>query len=194
MSLAIESTRSDRKLAIGEKSMQWYCLKAQPKHEHFAAGHLQKMDKFEVFLPRIRFKRTTRERIVWVTEALFPGYLFARFVWDDCFRQVQAARGIRDIVHFGNYWPVIAEATIEEVRKIVGVTGLHTITEELIPGDTVQSAEGSLRGLQGIVSRVMPGRKRVEVLMEILGRQTGVELAVDSLVKEGNERAKLIRR
>src|ERR1035441_3647403 len=71
----------------------WFCLRTQSKHEHIAAVHLRKMDGVGVFLPRIRFQRNTRQGLAWVTEALFPGYLFARFDWHDSLRQVQAAHG-----------------------------------------------------------------------------------------------------
>jgi transcriptional antiterminator RfaH len=152
------------------------------------------MDKVEVFLPRVRFKRATRHALTWVTEALFPGYLFAKFDWNDRLRQVQTARSVSNIVHFGDYWPAISDTTISELRVLVGPTGLHTIAPELSPGDAVLLTHDSLHGLRGLISRILPGQKRVEVLMEILGRKTGIEMAVDSVVKEGCERAALLRR
>jgi transcriptional antiterminator RfaH len=186
---ALECASTDRGVVTENKSAGWFCLQTHPKHEHFAASHLRKTDRVEVFLPRIRFKRATRQAFVWVTEALFPGYLFARFDWDLHLRQVQYARGIRTIVHFGENWPVISNHTITELRETVGTTGLHTISHEIAPGDAVHFSDGSLRGLRAIVSRVIPGRKRVEVLMEFLGRQTGIELTAGSLIKEGDARA-----
>ena len=193
MPLTLECPPPDLRTAAQSKPAEWFCLRTQPKHEHFAAAHLRKMEQVQVFLPRIRFKRATRQTVAWVTEALFPGYLFARFDWKTQLRQVQSARGVRNIVHFGQNWPVISENTINELRATVGTTELHTISEEFSPGDAVHFADGSLRGLRAIVSRVMPNQKRVEVLMEILGRQTGIELTVDSLIKEGNQRAGLFR-
>ena len=193
MPLALESIPTGRQATTQPKSVGWFCLRTQPKHEHLAAAHLRKMDRIEVFLPRIRFKRPTRQALAWVTEALFPGYLFARFDWSNRLRQVQSARGIRNIVHFGEHWPVIPAATIDELRDLVGTTELQTINSEFSPGDAVLLTHDSLRGLRVLISRVLPGQKRVEVLMEILGRQTGVELPVDSLVKEGCQRAGLFR-
>ena len=59
---------------------EWFCLRAQPKHEHIAAAHLQKVSEVEVFLPRVRFQRATRQGMAWVTEALFPNYFFSRSI------------------------------------------------------------------------------------------------------------------
>jgi len=59
-------------------SLAWFCVRSQPKHEHIAAARLRESG-LEVFLPRIRFKKHSVRGPVWVTEALFPNYLFARF-------------------------------------------------------------------------------------------------------------------
>jgi transcriptional antiterminator RfaH len=167
----------------------WFCLKSQPKHEHIAAAHLRQNSDVKVFLPRIRFKRATRQGTAWVTEALFPGYLLARFDWQASLRQVQHSRGVRGVIHFGERWPAIPEAIIHELQQAVGVAGLRIIPAEFIPGDEVKITEGAMRDLRAVVTRVLPGRERIAVLMEFLGRQTTIELPGHFLIKEGSERA-----
>jgi transcriptional antiterminator RfaH len=170
----------------------WFCLRAQPKHEHIAAAHLRDLAGVEVFLPRIRFKRATRRGTAMVTEALFPNYLFARFNWQTSLRQVQHARGVRGVVHFGERWPTIDEAIIADLRQAVGDTELCVIPAELAPGDAVEIASGNFQGLEAVVTRVMPNRERVAVLMEFLGRQTSIELPADAVIKQGSERATIL--
>lgn len=170
----------------------WFCLRSQPKHEHIAAAHLRQFREITVFLPRVRFKRATRQGVAWATEALFPGYFFVRFDWQSSLRLVRHARGVRGVVHFGERWPTIPDGVIEELRRTIGEDELHTIAAELAPGDAVQIAEGTLRGLRAVVTRVMPGRERVAVLMEFLGRQTMVEVPSGSLIKEGEGRAEIL--
>ena len=170
----------------------WFCLKSQPKHEHIAAAHLRHANMFEVFLPRVRFKRATRQGTVWVTEALFPGYLFARFDWQSSLRLVQHSRGVRGVVHFGERWPAIPESAIRELQQVVGADEPLTIPEYFVPGDEVEITEGAMRGLRAVVLRGLPGRERIAVLMEFLGRQTMIELPRPFLIKEGHERAALL--
>ena len=170
----------------------WFCVRTQPKHEHIAAAHLRKEPDLEVYLPRIRFKRATRRGPVWFTEALFPNYLFARFELAACLRQVCHARGVRGVVHFGERWPVVPEATIEELRATVGADHLHVIHEELRTGETVQIAGGVFHGLRAVITRVMPSRERVAVLLEFLGQQTTVEVPREALVRDGDERKLLL--
>ena len=148
----------------------------------------------EVFLPRIRFKRATRQGTVWVTEALFPGYLFARFDWQVSLRLVQHSRGVRGVVHFGERWPAIPEEIIRELQQAVGATGLRTIPAEFTPGDEVKITQGAMRGLAAVVAgpTVAVRKDRIAVLMEFLGRQTMIELPRHFLIKEGDERAGIL--
>jgi len=169
----------------------WFCLRSQPKHEHIAAAHLKQMDGVEVFLPRIRFQRTTRQGLVWVTEALFPSYLFARFDWHQSLRQVQASRGVSGVVHFGSRWPVIEDEIIADLKQAVGTDELHTISTTLQPGDTVEIADGAMRGLRAVVTRVMPSRERVALLLDFLGRQTAIEVPAGFVIKEGDVRGNI---
>jgi transcriptional antiterminator RfaH len=165
-----------------------FCLRIQPKHEHIAAAHLEREPGIEVYLPRIRFKRATRRGQVWFTEALFPNYLFARFDLAACLRQVCSSRGVRGVVHFGDRWPVVPEAVIEELRATLGADAVHVISEELQPGEAVQIADGVFHGLRAVVTRVISSQERVAVLLEFLGRQTTVELPNEALIRDMDER------
>jgi transcriptional antiterminator RfaH len=167
----------------------WFCVRTQPKREHIAAAQLKLEPDIEVYLPRIRFKRSTRRGPVWFTEALFPNYLFARFDLAACLRKLDHVRGVRDVVHFGEQWPAIPDPVIEELRTTVGAEHVHVIREELQPGEAVQISGGEFHGLSAVVTRVMPSRQRIAVLLEFLGRQTAVELACDAVVREEDERA-----
>src|SRR2546430_2657315 len=121
----------------------WFCLRTQPKHEHIAAAHLKREPGVEVYLPRIRFKRSTRRGPVWFTEALFPSYLFARFDLASGLRKFSQIRGVSGVVHFGNQWPAIPDAVIEELRASVGSDEVHVIHNEPQPGETVEISGGA---------------------------------------------------
>jgi len=167
----------------GVEPMAWFCLRTQPKHEHIAAAQLRQDLKIEAFLPRIRFRRSTRSGPAWVTEALFPNYLFVRFDLTARLRQVQAVRGVRCVVHFGSRWPAIPDPVIAELRAALNGEEIKVISQELNPGDTVEVAAGVFHGFQALVSRVMPQRQRVSVLLDFLGRQTAVELDCRQLIR-----------
>jgi transcriptional antiterminator RfaH len=158
-------------------SAGWFCVRTLPKHEHIAAAQLRLQSSgVEVFLPRIRYQRTTRRGPAWVTEALFLNYIFARFELAASLRLVQAARGVRGVVHFGARWPTIPETAIAELKAAMGVDSVKTLSQEFRPGDEVEITGGAFLGLSAVVTRVIPGRQRVAVLLDFLGRQTMAEL------------------
>jgi len=170
----------------------WFCIRTHPKHEHIAAACLRMDFAIDCFLPRIRFKRATPRGPVWFTEALFPGYLFALFDLWTCLAAVQHARGVRGVVHFADRWPSVPEQVIAHLQAAVGREEVHVIRDEVAPGETVDIAGGAFHGLRAVVTRVMPSRERVAVLLDLLGRQTTVELASNSLVRAGDRRGQVL--
>lgn len=169
-------------------SLAWFCIRSQPKHEHIAAAWLKKDAGVEVYLPRIRFRRATRRGKVWVTEALFPNYLFARFDWHRSLRHIQHGRGIQTIVHFGDRWPTIGDDTIDLLRKSLSEEEIHVVPETLESGDEVRIVSGPFHGLQAVVTQTLSSQQRVMVLLDFLGRQTCVEVPLDKLIREENPR------
>ena len=160
----------------------WFCLRTQPKHEHIAAAYLRRELEVEVYLPRIRFRRSTQKGPAWFTEALFPNYLFARFDLAACFRRVHHARGVRGIVHFSGSWPTIPERDIDALRKAIPEGEVCVLGAEVAVGDEVEISGGVFHGLRAVVTRVLPARQRVAVLLEFLGRQTSVELPGSAVI------------
>src|ERR1700741_2989207 len=115
----MRTVRTSKATAIREAA--WYCLQSQPKREHIAAAHIRTLDGVTVLCPRLRFRRSTRRGLVWVTEAMFSGYLFAHFDFLEKHRQVQNAHSVRGIVHFGNRYPTIEERALAFLRGETGV-------------------------------------------------------------------------
>lgn len=154
----------------------WFCVRAKSKHEHIAAAHLREQPDIQVYVPRVRFRRSTRRGAAWVTEALFPCYFFARFDLAAQLRRIQSARGVTKVVHFGNHWPVIPDDVIHHLRAITGSDDVRVIEPDPDVGDDVEIAGGVFHGLEAVVTRVVPGSQRVAVLLDFLGRQTMVDL------------------
>lgn len=175
--------RTDR--ATGAAEGCWYCVQAKHKHEHIAAAHLRELKGVTVLCPRIRFKRETRIGITRVTEALFPGYLFAHFELARMHRVVGYASGVRCIVRFANRYPTIDDDTIAQLREHVGPKEIKEINYEPLRGDNVKVADGILAGLEAVVTQVLPARTRVKVLLDFLGRKVAAELERSSILLQG---------
>src|SRR5437660_5324353 len=111
----------------GQSNMAWFCVRSQRRSEHIAAANLRKMAGIEVVNPRIRFRRTTARGPAWVTESMFPTYLFARFNWQRSLDVVRHTFGVSAVVHFGGFWPMLPDETIEELQSLIGAEGVRLV-------------------------------------------------------------------
>jgi transcriptional antiterminator RfaH len=162
----------------------WYCLRSQPKHEHIAAAHLRLLEDVTVFCPRIRFKRATRQGLVWVTEAMFPGYLFARFKLAAMQRQVMYAHGVSGIVRFADRYPTIEEGSLAQLQNHTGSEGVKQLNYDLSEGDRVKIVDGAFMGLEAVVTQVLSAKERVKILMDFLGRTMEAEVQCSSVLRQ----------
>ena len=171
-------------LTSQSSDLAWFCVRAQRRNEHVAAANLRKAG-VEVVSPRIRFRRATCRGPLWVTESMFPTYLFARFEWKGSLSLVQHTFGVARVVHFGAFWPVVPDQTIQELQSMVGSEGIQIVAPSVRVGEEIEVGSGAFEGFRGIVTRVMPARDRVAVLLDFLGRQTAVELPLDGIIRDG---------
>jgi transcriptional antiterminator RfaH len=161
----------------------WFCLRAESRREHLAAVNLARRTKVEAFAPRIRVRRERRAGgVKTLTEALFPGYLFARFHYPEQVRHVVSTTGVLGLVAFGGPPPRLAEATITHLRTHAApavATPLSPVFEE---GDWVRVAAGCFRGSEGRVRQLEAGHDRICVLLSLLGQEVEISLPGDQLL------------
>ena len=114
---------------------------------------------------------------MWFVEAMFPGYLFARFSYAAQRRAVESAHGIRGILRFGDHLATLPEDTIAAFHSHAGVDEVITIDSSLKIGQPVHIIEGAFRGLEAVITQVLPARERIRVLVDFLGRSLEMEVA-----------------
>ncbi len=164
----------------------WYCARTKPKQEHIAAANVRKRLNLEVFHPRLRIERATRRGVVRVIEPLFPGYIFVRCALEERLNEIQRTNGISSLVHFGSRIPAVEDSVIEELQECFEADTPMALHDCLAPGDSVVVGEGAFAGMSAFVLRVLPARKRVQVLLDVLGRPTPVEVDRSSVVSEND--------
>ena len=165
-----------------DDDVAWFCLKSQPKREHIAAAHLRQMAELEVFSPRLRFKRATTRGARWFEESMFPGYLFARFQFAAACKRVRSAMGITQILQFGDHYARIDDAVIESLRVQSGPDEIAVVNYDIKDGDKVRITDGSLSGLEAVVTQILSGRERVRLLLDFLGREIHAEVSVTAIL------------
>lgn len=164
--------------------LQWFCLHTRPKNESLTSQFLRTETEVEVFCPFLRFQRARRTGKVWVTEAMFPGYVFARFSYPDLHRQVQTARGVVKIVRFGMRTAIVPDEIIITLRQSLHDEQTIVIEDGIQIGEEVNLVEGPFRGLRAVVTRLLPARDRIAVLLDLLGNEREVEVPLYSVLPD----------
>jgi transcriptional antiterminator RfaH len=161
--------------AVSDDPM-WFCLRAEPKREHLAATALRRRFGIECLSPRLRFRKLTRRGPVWFVEAMFPGYVFAKFVYSSLYRAVESSHGVRGIVRFGNRLATVPENAVMALQTKGGAEEIVTVDLSLKIGQPVQFIEGPFEGLEVVITQLLPARERIRVLLEFLGRSMEMEV------------------
>jgi transcriptional antiterminator RfaH len=160
----------------------WYVVRTKPKHEHIAAANLGHQLGLEVFLPRLRVEKLTRRGVVKMVDPLFPCYVFVHCVMADRVADLQHISGVSKIVRFGDKIPQVPDEAIKELQFHFGADDTLVVENHLTPGDEVTLAEGAFAGLDALVLKNLPARKRVQILLEVLGRPTLVEVRREAVL------------
>lgn len=160
----------------------WYCIKVRPKQERVTARSLRTDVHLEVFAPSLRFQRSRGKGKMWVTEALFPGYVFARFHFPDAIRHVRATRGVSNVVGFGGVPSVLPDTVIADLRVFVAEEETVTVQADVAPGDEVSLVSGVFSGIRAVVTRVLPARQRIAILLELLGGVREIEVSIADIL------------
>lgn len=171
-----------------ESQPEWYCIHTKPKCEHIVAAALGQFDGVEPWCPRLRFQRSTPRGKVWFTEALFPSYLFARFELAKMHRAVKHTHNVIRIVEFGGTPAPVPDQAIRDLRAGMGGSDMREVVHGVRVGDSVEVAEGPMRGLKGVVQGFLSGEERVRILLEFLGRENVAVVPAAKILSERGPR------
>jgi len=169
---------------IFSQELLWYCVKAKPKQEGTATRQLRQELGLEVFCPRIRFKRARSTGVAWVHEAMFPGYLFVRFVYPELYRRIASISGVAKTLSFGGRPCILDESIIADLRMHVADGETVEITSDIKEGEEVKIVEGPFLGVRALVTRILPARDRVAILLNLLGQEREVEVSSASVLPD----------
>ena len=162
--------------------IEWRCVRTKTRSEHLAARNLRGLGEIEAFSPRLRHRKVTTRGQVWFIEALFPGYVFARCDWAVRQRAVLAATAVTGLVRFGTSTPPVPDRVIDDLQTAFQESEILTLADPIAPGDVVDIAEGPFRGARATVTRLLPARERIAVLLDFLGGTREVEVPLLSVL------------
>ena len=156
---------------------RWYLLHTRPKQEARAIAALANRG-IEAYYPRVLEPRLHS----WEPKGpvpTFPGYVFARFVLAQRHAAAHYCTGAAGLVRLGEHYAALDDLAIEAFRLAEGDLGYVSLPAPRITlkeGSRVTVTRGPLKGLVGTVTRYLPAKSRVQLLMKAVWAGRRVEL------------------
>lgn len=157
---------------MAQPELQWYVVRTKVRREEYAEWQLTQRG-VHTFLPRIC--EPSRAGIHPVVAPLFPGYLLVQIDLDSQYYDIVWTPGVSRFVAFGSTPCPLEGAVVDYLRARAGADGIIRAFPVFRKGDRVRVKYGPFAGLEGSIESAS-GRGRVRILMELLRRQTRVEL------------------
>lgn len=169
---------------IGNNERAWYAVHTYSGYENAVLKNLKQRiesldvsDKiFDVVVPTEKKIKVKSGKRVEIEEKVYPGYVLVdMIVSDDTWYIVRNTPRVTGFVGAGNT-PV--PLTPKEVTYLLGKMNSGTVIHELEvkEGETVIVSEGPFKDFEGRVENVDKLRGKLNVLVNIFGRETPVEL------------------
>lgn len=158
-------------------AQRWYALMAKPRQETRVAESLAARG-LEVFLPT--FSHRDRRNGRWSVRPFFPRYLFARFDWEQAgWSAIQWTTGLSRMVSFDGCPAWLDEGLVRHWQERLSLA--DDDPNRLKSGDRVRVLSGPFRDYEAVFARHLNGEARVAILLDILGRQTSVQLPLQDV-------------
>jgi transcriptional antiterminator RfaH len=148
------------------ESTRWGVAQTKPREEELAVANLRRQG-FEVFLPLLKERHKTEQRVV----PMFPGYVFVAI--GELWQPIASTRGVKRIITTKPDRPAfLPRGWVESLRE-QGTLDLFTDALAFKKGDQVEFIAGPFEGRTATCK--WTSEARVGLLFDFLGRETVVQ-------------------
>ena len=173
---------------------QWYVVNTYSGHENKVKEKLEmrseSMDMqdyiYRVVIPEEKVIETkdgvTKEKV----KKMFPGYILVEMVMsDDAWYVVRNTPGVTGFIGSSGKGAKPTPLQPEEVDKILGSMGISRIDidTELNEGAKVKIIAGPFNGMFGTIDSVDLSNSKVNLLVDLFGQETSVEVELSQIEK-----------
>ncbi len=172
-----------------ESSRHWYVLKVQSNRERTIRDSLLKRIKLEgleeyfgeIVIPTEKVAETRNGKKRVVNRKLFPGYMMIHMeLNDDTWYLVRDTSGV------GDFTGAAGKPIPMQESEIASMLGREETRDDekaevkvqinVATGDSVKINDGPLESFEGVVESIDEASGKIQVLVQILGQSTPVEL------------------
>lgn len=160
-----------------DRGTSWFLVQHKPNCGRIAERNL-KQQGFRTFLPSEDSTKRVRGKFISAPRPLFPGYVFVAFnAGAGHWRAINSTNGVTRLVSFGKDPAPVPLDIVSQLMLRCDASGKLLPPQTLQPGDEVRVTSGPFADFVGTIVSIAP-EQRIWVLMEIMGSQTRVAVAV----------------
>lgn len=183
-----ESNESSEQTNSNTGNVNWYVIKTYSGYENVAKENLQIVIEkyslqnriFDIVIPMEDVVEEKNGKRKVVSRKLLPGYILVKMIYgDDIWHAVTRTRGITS---FGGPNGRALPMEEEEIRRLK-LEKPAVINIDLDANDKVEVIDGPLNGFIGTVIEVDKQKDVCKVMVEMFGRETPVDLALNQIKK-----------
>ena|SRR5258708_37775650 len=152
--------------------MFWASARVELRREG-VAQHFLELAGFEVYAPRVCEPRIRNGRRLKTLVPLFPSYVFIAI--ESAWHRARWSIGVAGLLMAGERPAVVADRIIDDIRSRERNGIVELPERQLRPGDRVRILAGPFQGELALYQSMRP-RERIEVLLQLLGRQSRIVL------------------
>jgi len=176
-------------------SSKWYVIHTYSGYEYKVKENLENQLKKlgnekisgaikDVFIPEEKVVEIKDGKKGTVQKRLFPGYLFVNMDMDDeILSFIRKIPGVANFIGVKNRPYSLPEEEIKDIIKQVEGREKAKPKIEFSRGDSIKVTEGPFTNFIGRVEDVLPDQLKLRVMVEIFGRATPVEFALNQVEK-----------
>lgn len=154
----------------------WYALYTKWRHE-YQVGEILREKGLETYVPSIHVRRSGKTE----RRPFFPRYMFVKADLDEIgLSEIQWTPGLTRIVSFAGAPTRVPDPIIDRLRqRLTEFERDGTFTSPFKPGDRVRIKSGPLRDLDAVFDQHLSSTRRVQILVDLLGKCTRTEIDAD---------------
>jgi len=154
----------------------WFAVHTKPQKEEYAELNLR-LRGIDTFLPKLFLPNAAKRKKQVV--ALFPNYLFVRCeIISEQYGSIVWCPGVKRLVSFDGTPAIVENSIMEFLMGQTGADGVISSRCNVEVGQKVSIDGGPFDGLVGIIQQPPNARGRVKVLLQLLNRETNVDVPV----------------
>ena len=173
---------------------QWYVVNTYSGHESKVKQNLEMRTEsmgfqdniFRIIIPEtkeVEYKDGVKKE---KTKKMFPGYILVEMIMsDEAWYIVRNTPGVTGFIGSSGKGPKPTPLLPQEIDRILANMGMSRLDTdvELNKGDKVSVIDGPFKGMEGTIDNVDKENNRLNVLIDLFGQETPVEVELFQVSK-----------